>query len=45
MATACGEGHVPAEPAGLGVERRYCHIKQWRGLAARYDKHVIIALP
>lgn len=21
------------------VERRYCHLKQWRGLATRYDKH------
>jgi transposase len=21
------------------IERRYCHIKQWRGLATRYDKH------
>jgi transposase len=20
------------------IERRYCHIKQWRGLATRYDK-------
>ena len=24
------------------VERRYCHIKQWRGVAARYDKHAIV---
>ncbi|WP_433608589.1 IS5 family transposase [Prescottella agglutinans] len=24
------------------IERRYCHIKQWRGLATRYDKHAII---
>lgn len=24
------------------VERRYCHIKQWRGLATRYDKHAVI---
>ncbi|AYY13420.1 IS5 family transposase [Actinobacteria bacterium YIM 96077] len=23
------------------VERRYCHIKQWRGLATRYDKHAL----
>ena len=23
------------------IERRYCHIKQWRGLATRYDKHAI----
>jgi transposase len=38
-------------PAGLDVadyknrnviERRYCHIKQWRGLATRYDKHAVI---
>jgi hypothetical protein len=21
------------------IERRYCHIKQWRGLATRYHKH------
>ncbi|MDQ1751737.1 MAG: hypothetical protein QOE71_2793 [Pseudonocardiales bacterium] len=20
------------------IERRYCHIKQWRGLATRYDR-------
>ena len=24
------------------IERHYCHIKQWRGLATRYDKHAII---
>lgn len=24
------------------VERRYCHMKQWRGLATRYDKHATI---
>lgn len=23
------------------VERRYCHIKQWRGIATRYDKHAL----
>lgn len=23
------------------VERRYCHLKQWRGLATRYDKHAL----
>ena len=23
------------------IERRYCHTKQWRGLATRYDKHAI----
>lgn len=23
------------------VEHRFCHLKQWRGLATRYDKHVI----
>jgi putative transposase len=23
------------------IERRYCHIKQWRGLATRYDKLAI----
>jgi transposase len=21
------------------IERHYCHLKQWRGLATRYDKH------
>ena len=21
------------------IERRYCHLKQWRALATRYDKH------
>lgn len=24
------------------VERQYCHLKQWRGLATRYDKHAIV---
>lgn len=24
------------------IERRFCHIKQWRGLATRYDKHASI---
>lgn len=24
------------------IERRYCHTKQWRGLATRYDKHAIV---
>ena len=24
------------------VERRFCHIKQWRGLATRYDKLAIV---
>lgn len=24
------------------IERRYCHIKQWRGLATCYDKHAIV---
>ena len=24
------------------IERRYCHTKQWRGLATRYDKPAII---
>lgn len=23
------------------IERRYCHIKQWRGLVTRYDKHAV----
>ena len=23
------------------IERRFCHAKQWRGLATRYDKHAI----
>jgi transposase len=23
------------------IERAYCHLKQWRGLATRYDKHAI----
>jgi len=23
------------------VERRFCDLKQWRGLATRYDKHAI----
>jgi transposase len=23
------------------IERRFCHTKQWRGLATRYDKHAI----
>lgn len=24
------------------IERRFCHTKQWRGLATRYDKHVVV---
>lgn len=24
------------------IERRYCHTKQWRGLATRFDKHAVI---
>lgn len=24
------------------IERRYCHIKQWRGLSTRYDKLAIV---
>jgi len=24
------------------IERGYCRIKQWRGLATRYDKHAVI---
>ena len=24
------------------IERRYCHIKQWRGLATRCDKHATV---
>lgn len=24
------------------IERRYCHLQQWRGLATRYDKHAIV---
>nr|WP_155049616.1 IS5 family transposase [Microbacterium sp. ZXX196] len=24
------------------IERRYCHIKQWRGLATRYDKLAVV---
>jgi transposase len=23
------------------IERRYCHLKHWRGLATRYDKHAL----
>lgn len=23
------------------IERRFCHLKQWRGLATRYDKHAL----
>ena len=23
------------------IERNYCRIKQWRGLATRYDKHAV----
>ena len=24
------------------IERSYCNLKQWRGLATRYDKHAVI---
>ena len=23
------------------IEHNYCHLKQWRGLATRYDKHAL----
>jgi hypothetical protein len=26
----------------LPESHRYCHIKQWRGLATRYDKHATV---
>lgn len=26
------------------IERRFCHVKQWRGLATRYDKLAMIYL-
>ncbi|MGV2901376.1 IS5/IS1182 family transposase, partial [Microbacterium sp. AGC62] len=41
----------PPRPVGLDaidyknrnvIERQYCHLKQWRGLATRYDKHAIV---
>ncbi len=44
-------GSVGGRPAALDtadyknrnvVERQYCHLKQWRGLATRYDKHAIV---
>lgn len=32
-----------AEYAGRNVvERRFSHLKQWRGLPTRYDKHAIV---
>ena len=37
----CGVVYAALSGAYRGrnvVERRYCHIKQWRGLATRYDK-------
>ncbi len=24
------------------IERRFCAVKQWRGLATHYDKHAIV---
>ena len=24
------------------IERSYCHLKQWRGIATRYDEHALI---
>ena len=24
------------------IERSYCHLKQWRAIATRYDKHALI---
>ncbi len=33
----------PADYRGRNVvERRFCHLKQWRGLATRYDKLAIV---
>ncbi len=44
-------GSAGGRPVGLDatdyknrnvIERRYCHIKQWRGLATRHDKHATV---
>lgn len=44
-------GSRGGRPAGLDavdyrnrnvIERQYGHLKQWRGLATRYDKHAIV---
>ena len=43
-------GSAGGRPVGLDaesyhgrnvIERRFCHLKQWRGLATRYDKHAL----
>lgn len=45
-------GSRGSRPVGLDapdyrnvVVRRYCHLKQWRGLATRYDKHAVNYAP
>ena len=44
-------GSAGGRPVGLDsraykgldvIERQYAHLKQWRGLAARYDKYAIV---
>ena len=32
----------PVDYRGRNVERRFCHLKQWRGLAARHDTLAIV---
>ena len=32
---------LPDDQQGNVIERRFCHRKQWRGLATRYDKLAI----
>ncbi len=49
-AAACQESASgPARPDPLStaegrnvIERQYAHLKQWRGLATRYDKYAIV---
>ena len=36
-------GFDPADYRNRNViERRFCHVKQWRGIATRYDKLAIV---
>lgn len=36
-------GFDAADSKGRNViERHYCHLTQWRGLATHYDKHAIV---
>ena len=40
-AHAAEAGYATFAPRNV-IERRFCHLKQWRGLATRYDKLAVV---